>query len=135
MTELPDRNDNRVRRVIAKECRRDKQAERARDIIRRVQSALEDYRARVADSAAHEGSDSDGIVRSLPRREKVHIEEGANFVPRLRPEQFRVSVWVAFSRFFVWTALLIRFRVGGLIDRIRRVDNLDRRAARLVALI
>jgi ubiquinone biosynthesis protein len=135
MTESPDRNDNRVRRVIAKECRRDKQAERARDIIRRVQSALEDYRARVADSAAHEGSDSDGIVRSLPRREKVHIEEGANFVPRLRPEQFRVSVWVTFSRFFVWTALLIRFRVGGLIDHIRRVDNLDRRAARLVALI
>ncbi|MDC0675890.1 ABC1 kinase family protein [Nannocystis radixulma] len=115
----------------------EKQTARERDISRIVRAALEEYRERrhaVTPTAL--GADGDPVIRPLPRRKRTALAPGAApDMPIFRRERFEASALGTIRRLLVWLRLLTAFWLGGLADRLRRRDTVERRAERLLALI
>jgi predicted unusual protein kinase regulating ubiquinone biosynthesis (AarF/ABC1/UbiB family) len=73
-----------------------------------------------------------GIVAPLPRRKLLaHTEAPRSIPPMAKTVTFEAGALHVVHRLFIWIGGAIRFLLGNLVDRIRGLDMIERRALRL----
>ncbi|MCC7361299.1 MAG: AarF/ABC1/UbiB kinase family protein [Anaerolineales bacterium] len=72
------------------------------------------------------------VVGPMPQRERLLTPvTPTTEADDLEPPQFRAGRWQAFGRLGRWLFLILSVVLGDLLDRLRKRDTLERRAARL----
>jgi len=77
---------------------------------------------------------AEAILHSIPQREQlIDPAERRLRLPYFETPTFRTSAWRSLRRLLTWLSVLLTLLFGNLIDRLRRRDTVERRAARLRA--
>ena len=93
-----------------------------------------------ANGAGANGADAlaslESVLHSLPRREQaMDPAHGRMSLPLVEPIRFKTSLARSLRRLFTWFRVFAALLMGNFADRLRRRDTVERRAARLRAVL
>jgi len=78
----------------------------------------------------------ESILHSLPRREQaIDPTHGRLSLPLVEPIRFKTSLARSLRRLLTWLRVFAALLLGNFADRLRRRDTVERRAARLRAVL